>query len=37
MVETQFLNITDLLIRPTVNWFNNASLVITNISLMLIN
>lgn len=37
MVETQFLNITDLLIRPTVNWFNNAFLVITNISLMLIN
>lgn len=36
-VETQFLNITDLLIRTTVNWFNNASLVVTNISLMLIN
>lgn len=37
MVETQFLNITDLSIRTTVNWFNNASLVVTNISLMLIN
>lgn len=37
MVETQFLNITDLLITTTVNWFNNASLVVTNISLMLIN